>query len=99
MEEADNDTVWQAVWAKLDLLLGEQHKTNVLLERMEGKQNLLGQVLAHQAEKHNDLKEIVEENNKRIRILEHWRSWAAGIAAAGGALGSFLLDMMRGTNG
>lgn len=46
-----------------------------------------------------DLREITEkrldDHSKRIRALELWRSWIAGLSAAAGAAGSWIVQVFK----
>lgn len=78
------DTVTESIWTKLDLIIAEVAKTNISLERLSGRQELLSQVLTFTAEAVKEekverlkqiaeLKAALEAHDTRVKRLENWR--------------------------
>jgi len=47
----------------------------------------------------SDLKDVtttrLNDHSRRIRALENWRSWIAGLSAAAGAAGGWVVQLFR----
>lgn len=84
------------VWAKLDDIQKSIHAIQLSQERQRGDNAVAAQVIAHQAEKHNNLLEVVDGHGKRLDTHDKWRNLLIAFATAFGALGGALFNVIFG---
>lgn len=99
-----------ALRAKLDVLLDGQNKTNLFLERLNGRLDLQDVVIGYQKDAQAKLELAVEKAleavSERLDKVEskqehndRWRNMQLGAAAMFGAVGGYAIDMLFGRSG